>query len=175
MTGQSGSGKSSLVNRLRGLTPKDKRNPLYAKVGVTQTTKDIKSYPFPSNPLLELVDLPGCGTQKFSIDTYAEDMKFQDYDAFVLVTANRFTENDKTIATMIETNYKKPFFFCRSKMDATMEEEAINEEDDFDPEATEREVRDDCRVELGQAKKIYLISQVLKLSKFIPEFSHIDY
>ena len=124
VTGQSGSGKSSLVNRLRGLTPKDKRNPLYAKVGVTQTTKDIKSYPFPSNPLLELVDLPGCGTQKFSIDTYAEDMKFQDYDAFVLVTASRFTENDKKIATMIETNYKKPFFFCRNQMDTTIEEEA---------------------------------------------------
>ena len=103
VTGQSGSGKSSLINRLRDLAPKDKENPLYARVGVTETTTEIRSYEFPSNPLLQICDLPGVGTQKFPIEEDPDRMKFGDYDAFVLVTKDRFTENDKRLATMILT------------------------------------------------------------------------
>ena len=86
VTEQSGSGKSSLINRLRGFTPKDKGNPLYAGVGVTETTTEIRSYEFPSNPLLQICDLPGVGTQQFPIKEYPREMKFGEYDAFVLAT-----------------------------------------------------------------------------------------
>merc|ERR1711962_478361 len=161
VTGQSGSGKSSLINRLRGFTPKDKENPLYAGVGVTQTTTEIRSYEFPSNPLLQICDLPGAGTQKFPIEEYPREMKFGDYDAFVLVTKDRFTENDKRLATMIQTNYNKPYFFCRSKMDATMQEAADDQGADFDADITEKGVRDNCRAELDdRAKEVYLLAKV---------------
>merc|ERR1712223_404810 len=141
VTGQSGSGKSSLINRLRGFTPKDKENPLYAGVGVTETTTEIRSYEFPSNPLLQICDLPGAGTQNFPMEEYPDRMRFGDYDAFVLISKDRFTENDKRLATMIQTTYEKPFFFCRSKMDATMEEAADNLREEFDALATEEKVR----------------------------------
>ena len=160
VTGQSGSGKSSLINRLRGFTSEDRKNPLYAAVGVTETTTEIRCYEFPSNPLLQICDLPGVGTQKFPIEEYPDRMKFGDYDAFVLVTKDRFTENDKRLATMIQTTYKKPFFFCRSKMDATMKEAADDQGADFDAEATEKEVRDNCAAELDdRAKKVYLLAR----------------
>ena len=48
VTGQSGSGKSSLINRLRGFDSKDKKNPLYAAVGVTEQQQ--KSGPSPQTP-----------------------------------------------------------------------------------------------------------------------------
>ena len=161
VTGQSGSGKSSLINRLRGFDSKDKKNPLYAAVGVTETTTEIRSYKFPSNPLLQICDLPGVGTQKFPIEEYPDRMKFGDYDAFVLVTKDRFTENDKRLATMIQTTYNKPYFFCRSKMDATMEEEADNQGANFDAVETEKKVRNNCRTELEDgAREVYLLARV---------------
>ena len=105
VTGQSGSGKSSLINRLRDLTPKDKENPLFARVGVTETTTEIRSYEFPSNPLLQICDLPGAGTEQFPINSYPDMMNFRDYDAFILITKDRFFENDKRLATIIQTTY----------------------------------------------------------------------
>ena len=161
MTGPSGSGKSSLINQLRGFTPKDRGNPLYAAVGVTETTTEIQSYAFPSNPNLQVYDLPGAGEQKFPIKEYPDRMKFGNYDAFVLITKDRFTENDKRLAMMIQTTYNKPFFFCRSKMDATMKEAADDQGADFDAEATEKEVRDNCAAELDdRAKEVYLLARV---------------
>merc|ERR1712130_1063568 len=63
VTGQSGTGKSSLINRLRGLTPEDRKKPYYAKTGAgKETTSERREYEFPSSPLIKIYDLPGCGT-----------------------------------------------------------------------------------------------------------------
>jgi len=181
VTGQSGSGKSSLINRLRDLTPDDAylrdangddmkdengdevKNPLYAEAGITETTAEIKTYQFPSNPLLEICDLPGAGTEQFPINSYPDMMKFRDYDAFILITKDRFFENDKRLATIIQTTYNKPFFFCRTKMDATMKEEADNLRKKFDATVAEKKVRDNCKKELGDhEKEVYLLAKVEK-------------
>ena len=62
---------------------------------------------------------------------------------------------------MIQTTYNKPYFFCRSKMDATMKEAADDQGADFDAEATEKEVRDNCAAELDdRAKEVYLLARV---------------
>jgi predicted GTPase len=161
ITGQSGAGKSSLINKIRNFTPKDKKNELYASVGVTETTTEIKSYSFPDNPLITIYDLPGAGTEKFPMDTYGTDMEFGNYDAFVILTKDRFLECDKKIATMIKEVWKKPFFFARTKMDATMAEEAENKQEDFDAKETEKAIRTVCNDALADRadRKIYLIAK----------------
>ena len=94
--GQSGAGKSTFINKFRGLTPKDKNkkdsegNDLYAKVGLTETTVDIKRYEFAENKLIKLYDLPGAGTERFPIGTYPSLVKMEKYDAFILLTKDRF-------------------------------------------------------------------------------------
>ena len=166
VTGQSGSGKSSLINRLRGLTPKDKDrkdsegNPLYAPVGVKETTTERKCYAFPDNPLIKLWDLPGAGTKSFQIANYAKDMKFEEYDAFVFLTKDRFDENDTEIAKTI-SNLHKPFFLARSKMDNTIDSEALDQEENFSASETMNSIRDNCKEELGDAaQEIYLLSRL---------------
>ena len=58
--GQSGSGKSTFINKFRGLTPKDKfktnsvGKKLYAPVGLKETTFDIVHYEFEENPLIQV-------------------------------------------------------------------------------------------------------------------------
>ena len=157
VTGQSGSGKSSFINRMRGLKPKDKDA---APVGVTETTTERKCYAFPDNPLIKLWDLPGAGTEAFPIGSYAEDMKFDEYDAFVILTKDRFYENDKKIAETLK-DLGKPFFFARSKMDSTIQDQASDQEESFSASATMGAIRDNCRAELGDATQdIYLLAKV---------------
>ena len=167
VTGQSGTGKSSLINRLRGLTPEDRKKPYYAKTGAgKETTSERREYEFPSSPLIKIYDLPGCGTPAFPRNSYADEMEFDIYDAFVILTKDRFLEEDKAVATMIHTLAKpKPFFFCRSNMDETMKNAAKDELEDFDHEKLEKNIRDDClenledRAEYAHAKHIYLLAR----------------
>ena len=95
IVGQSGAGKSSFINTIRCVEKKDR---LFAKVGVVETTKDPRPYPFPDNSLITLWDLPGAGTSNFKAVEYAEEMKFSTFDAFVILSSERFTEIDKMIA-----------------------------------------------------------------------------
>jgi len=67
ITGNSGTGKSSLNNALRGLKPRDDGA---AAVGVKETTLDPHGYDFePAGPEMRLWDLPGAGTPKFPLDS----------------------------------------------------------------------------------------------------------
>ena len=161
---QLGCGKSSFINRLIGKADNNKRdsegNLLYSKPGVTECTTERKCYKFPGSPLIKLWDLPGAGTEKFPTDTYAEDMSFEDYDLFIILTKDRFYEMDKRIATLIN-NLGKPFFFARTKMDVTMREAADNNRESFSAEDTEAQIREDCRTQLDdRAKEIFLLAKV---------------
>ena len=112
--GNSGSGKSTLINTIRGLTADDEGA---AEVGVTETTLDIRSYPHPNNPMLKFWDLPGVGTNKFPIKTYLRDISVERYDFFLLITADRFTENDTRLGKEFRKQ-KKKYFFVRTKIGA---------------------------------------------------------
>ena len=112
------SGKSTFINKFRGLTPRDKLKTnsvgkkLYAPVGLKETTFEIHQYEFEENPLIQLYDLPGAGTDNFPIETYSEKIQIDQYDAFVLLTKDRFLENDKKISEEIMKR-GKPYFFAR--------------------------------------------------------------
>ncbi|XP_060578717.1 T-cell-specific guanine nucleotide triphosphate-binding protein 2-like [Ruditapes philippinarum] len=112
ITGNSGAGKSSFINSFRGLKANCEGA---AKVGVEETTILPTKYVHPVNDNLALWDLPGLGTQNFPKRTYLQDVKFDKYDFFLIITATRFTENDLWLAKEVEKRGKK-FFFIRSKM-----------------------------------------------------------
>lgn len=157
VVGQSGAGKSSFINTIRGL--EDDEDPLFAEVGVVETTMKKKSYEFPDHPLITLWDLPGAGTDKFPTEEYAETMGFSTFDAFVILSSERFTEIDKMIADEVQ-RIKKPFFFARTKMDEVMRNERKKKK--FDASKTSDKIREDCRKYLGADRKIFLIANALQ-------------
>jgi len=113
--GRSGVGKSSFINAIRRVDAGDKGS---AKVGVNETTVDVdRSYPYPSNPLLMFWDLPGVGTDHFPRQTYLSDIQVERFDFFLLITADRFTEDDTWLGREFDKLNKK-YFFVRTKVGA---------------------------------------------------------
>jgi len=113
--GRSGVGKSSFINAIRRVDPNDEES---APVGVKDTTVDVNhSYPHPSNPLLKFWDLPGVGTDLFPRQTYLSRIKVDRFDFFLLITADRFTEDDTRLGREFDKRNKK-YFFVRTKVGA---------------------------------------------------------
>ena len=93
--GRSGTGKSTLINSLRGIEPWDSDHKDRCKVGNIETTKEVsRPFKFPGNDKVRLYDLPGAGTQKFPIRSYEKDVEMDKYDAFVILCKDRFLEAD---------------------------------------------------------------------------------
>ena len=110
--GNSAVGKSSFINAIRRLTADDEGA---AQVGVEETTVDIRSYQHPNNPLLLFWDLPSIGADRFPEETYFSDIGVDRFDFFLLMTANRFTENDTWLLNVFRSRNKK-CFFVRTKI-----------------------------------------------------------
>ncbi|XP_067403991.1 interferon-inducible GTPase 5-like [Emydura macquarii macquarii] len=126
VTGQSGSGKSSFVNAIRGLEDTDDAA---AETGVTETTMKPTDYPHPTYPKVIVWDLPGIGTENFKSDTYLQQVEFSRYDFFIIISCTRFTSHDIKLAQEIHRLGKK-FYFVRSKVDQDLE----NEKQHYDEE-----------------------------------------
>ena len=159
VVGQSGAGKSSFINTIRCI--EDAMDPSFAKVGVKQCTMEKMSFEFPDNPLIKLWDLPGAGTSDFKAAEYAKQMEFSTYDAFVILSCDRFTEIDKMVADEVQ-KIKKPFFFARTKLDHVMKDQRRTLKEQFNASSTSDEIREDCRKQLGlgETQKIFLIANV---------------
>ena len=159
VVGESGAGKSAFINTIRGIQKGEKG---FAKVGVTEYTQTPKSYPFPENALINLWDLPGAGTDKFKADEYTTKMKFSTYDAFIILSSERFTEIDTMLVKEIQ-KLNKPFFFARTKMDNAMRDEKRNNKKSFKASSTSQQIRADCEEQLGEDHKerIFLIANLL--------------
>ncbi|XP_031168094.1 interferon-inducible GTPase 5-like [Sander lucioperca] len=158
ITGESGSGKSSFVNAFRGIHNRDKERA--APTGVTETTTDVKSYPHPNHPNVTLWDLPGVGTTKFPADEYLKKVEFERFDFFIIISADRFRENDVKLAEEIQ-KMKKKFYFVRSKIDHNIRDEEETQGSEFNEEETLKLMRENCiqglegRVESPQ---VFLVS-----------------
>ena len=111
--GNSGVGKSSFINAIRGLSAGDEGA---AAVGVTQTTMEPRSYPHPDNPMLKFWDLPGVGTDEFPRASYLNEIDVNRYDFFLLLCARRFTENDTWLCKEFQKRNKK-YFFVRTMIE----------------------------------------------------------
>lgn len=111
VTGASGAGKSSFINSIRGLTPED---PGAAEVGVNETTLKCNRYEHPRNKSFVVSDLPGVGTPNFPKETYLKKICFDQYDFFIIISKDRFTELDLWLAQEIREQ-KKIVFLCSIK------------------------------------------------------------
>ncbi|KAH1179923.1 interferon-inducible GTPase 5-like isoform X2 [Mauremys mutica] len=122
VTGESGSGKSSFVNAIRGLRDTDKGA---AEMGVNERTMKTTPYPHPTYPNVIVRDLPGIGTPTFKPDTYLKQVQFSRYDFFTIISCTRFTSHDIGLAQELQRLGKK-FYFVRSKVDQDLTNEKRN-------------------------------------------------
>jgi GTP-binding protein EngB required for normal cell division len=120
--GEVKSGKSSLVNAIRGVDPARARvssagsTAAAAAEGITECTTEPKPFPMPDCPFVVLWDLPGAGTLKCPAKEYFDTYKLQYYDVLLLVCSKTFSELDVDIAAQA-LEHQLPCFFVRSHFD----------------------------------------------------------
>ncbi|KAK1886405.1 Interferon-inducible GTPase 5 [Dissostichus eleginoides] len=139
VTGDTGSGKSTFVNAFRGIDNMDEHA---APTGCVETTMKVESYPHPQYPNVTLWDLPGICTPNFPADKYLQLVGFERFDFFIIISKDRFRQNDVKLALKIQTMGKK-FYFVRSKIDNNMRD-AKRSQKKFNAEDTLKKIRDDC-------------------------------
>lgn len=132
--GLSGSGKSSLINALVGQE--------ICETGVTETTIEAAG-PFEKGGL-SFYDLPGCGTTKFPANQYVENFKILKYDCLILVTSNRFYEEDLKLLKEL-AQHDKMVFVVRTKIDVAVDDGKFNV-----PKKTEAEILSQCAYDIEQ-------------------------
>ncbi|XP_017538197.1 interferon-inducible GTPase 5-like [Pygocentrus nattereri] len=161
VTGETGAGKSTFINVIRGLDDGDNDA---AETGVTETTTEPTSYKHPSMENVEFWDLPGIGSPNFKAKNYLKQVQFDRYDFFIIISSERFRENDIKLAKKIQKR-KKLFYFVRSKIDNDIRDEAQREQ--FNEEETLSKIRRNCEENLKgiENPKVFLISS-MNLSKF---------
>ena len=170
VTGKTGSGKSAFINTVRGLVADDVGA---AEVGTTEQNTEPHPYPHPDNPKLLFWDLPGVGTQKFPRDTYLKDIHFERFDCYIIITSERFTENDLWLAKQVESKGKK-FYFIRNKVDQDIRNELYDHPKLFDEATLIEKLRQNCLDNLQNAglkmSPVFIISSHL-INKEKWEFS----
>ncbi|XP_028633550.1 uncharacterized protein LOC114629644 isoform X2 [Grammomys surdaster] len=147
VTGETGTGKSSFINALRGVREEEGGA---APTGVVETTMERTPYPHPKLPNMTIWDLPGIGTTNFPPKTYLTEMKFGEYDFFIIISATRFKEIDANLAKAIEKMNTK-FYFVRTKVDQDVSNEQRSKPKSFNSDSVLKKIRDDCSEKLQEA------------------------
>ncbi|KAL4009666.1 hypothetical protein ACER0C_003518 [Sarotherodon galilaeus] len=156
VTGECGSGKSTFVNAFRGIKNKDEGA---APTGAVETTTEVTPYTHPNYPNVTLWDCPGIGTTRFPAKKYLELVEFEKFDFFIIISADRFRENDVKLAQEIERVGKK-FYFVRSKIDHNLRDEEESQKE-FDAQKTLASIKKNCTDglrELGIESPVFLVS-----------------
>ncbi|XP_023406472.2 interferon-gamma-inducible GTPase 10 [Loxodonta africana] len=158
VTGESGVGKSSLINALRGVGYEEEDA---APTGVVETTMKATPYKHPRFPNVTLWDLPGIGTINFRPQDYLRKVKFGEYDFFIIISATRFRQNDAQFAEVIKC-MKKNFYFVRTKVDIDLQNEQKSKPKNFEREEILQKIRNNCLASFRQIKmdkpQIFLVS-----------------
>ncbi len=114
ITGNSGTGKSSLINAFRGIWDDEQGA---AMTDVVESTSVVTPYPDPNpdNPFIWF-DVPGSGTLACSDWTYFNDQGLYIFDVIIILFNDRFTASDIAILKNSE-RYNIPTYIVRSKSD----------------------------------------------------------
>nr|XP_033776794.1 interferon-inducible GTPase 5-like [Geotrypetes seraphini] len=158
ITGESGSGKSSFVNAMRGLGDEEEES---AKTGVDETTMEPTAYHHPQYPNITLWDLPGIGTPNFQAHSYLEQVNFEQYDFFIIIASDRFKSNHVKLARDIQEMGKK-FYFVRSKVDQDLIASKERRPSTFDEGKILESIRRNCienlKKENVKSLQVFLLS-----------------
>lgn len=156
--GTSGTGKSSFINAVLGLTADDEGS---AEVGVTETTHTVKKYPHPRHNNLVLWDLPGVGTPSFNRENFFNKVNVNYYDFVILLTADRFRDDDIWLARELDAQ-KKVFYFARNKIGQDIGNDKISHPKSHNETKLLEDIRNNCELNLRNLEskrliKVYLI------------------
>ncbi|KAL4076408.1 interferon-inducible GTPase-domain-containing protein [Scleroderma citrinum] len=113
VVGLAGSGKSSLINAVRGLC---NNSPDAAPTGVTEMTPEVKRYPPTNNQPVAWYDIPGAGTLSVPGWQYFRTQGLYVFDCIIVLMNERFTETDIAILDNCR-QLKIPAYIVRSKAD----------------------------------------------------------
>lgn len=179
IAGVAGSGKSSLVNALRGLRNSDSGA---APTGVVETTTTIVPYR-DSNHRLPFVwyDIPGAGTLSQPGWQYFNNQGLFIFDCIIVLVGERFTQMDTAILENCQ-RFQIPTYIVRSKADvhirSLMSDMSYDSDDDDEPQyetmynaARQRYISDsratvqkNLRDAMIPPQKVYLVSNKVLLS-----------
>uniref|UniRef100_A0A8D0BIL9 IRG-type G domain-containing protein n=1 Tax=Salvator merianae TaxID=96440 RepID=A0A8D0BIL9_SALMN len=141
VVGEPGSGKSSFINAMLGLSPDD---PGAAETGVQSTTTVIKDYPHPTLPHVILWDLPGRGASSFDEKISSKQVSLERYDFFFIVGSQRFRSTHVDLVHEIQ-EMKKKFFFVRTKVDLDLDASKRQRPSSYSEDGVLSAIREDCR------------------------------
>ncbi|XP_072011042.1 interferon-inducible GTPase 5-like [Engystomops pustulosus] len=165
ITGESGTGKSTFVNAIRGMDDEEEGS---AKTGVVETTMEPTPYTHPNYPNVTVWDLPGIGSPNFVAANYLQSVEFSRYDFFVIMSSERFKQNDVDLAKAIQAMDKK-FYFVRSKVDSDLHASEKRRKKTYSEEGVLSEIRENCIISLRDGEiinpRVFLIS-CLELDKY---------
>ncbi|XP_052050339.1 uncharacterized protein LOC127693478 [Apodemus sylvaticus] len=160
VTGETGTGKSSFINALRGVRDEEEGA---APTGVVETTMKRTPYPHAKLPNVTIWDLPGIGTTNFPPQNYLMEMKFDEYDFFIIISATRFKEIEIHLAKAIEKMNTK-FYFVRTKIDQDVSNEQRSKPRTFNRDSVLKKIREDCSGHLQKALSsqppVFLVSNL---------------
>nr|XP_005312371.1 interferon-inducible GTPase 5-like [Chrysemys picta bellii] len=158
--GEAGSGKSALVNALRGVGCGE---PEAAPTGVTATTQKATAYAHPTVPGLYLWDLPGVGVTEEDVGR----LDLSRYDFFLLTASERYRHAQSQLARAISAAGKR-FFFIRTKVDVDAQP---GSEPGPEPGPLE-EIRSSCVDALQKdgvgSPRVFLVSSLLREAYDLP-------
>ncbi|XP_072281542.1 interferon-inducible GTPase 5-like [Pyxicephalus adspersus] len=165
VTGESGSGKSTFINVIRGLGDEDEGS---AKTGVVQTTMVATPYSHPRHRNVKYWDLPGIGTDSFRPNEYLKLVNLEQFDFFVIVTSERFKDCHIQLAQAINSMGKK-FYFVRNKIDADLNASRTLRKSSYNEDQILKEIRNNCVKRLFESgimfPRVFLLS-CLELEKY---------
>eukprot|EP00054_Salpingoeca_dolichothecata_P027615 m.203436 g.203436 ORF g.203436 m.203436 type:complete len:197 (+) comp26002_c0_seq12:223-813(+) len=119
VAGETGSGKSTFINTVRGLRPDADLELRPARADVVECTADPARYPFPERENVYLVDLPGCNSPRYPMDTYAQKVGLELFDMVLILFAGRVHDNDVRLAKLVG-QVGIPCLFVRTKVDVSI-------------------------------------------------------
>jgi predicted GTPase len=135
--------------------------------GVTESSIVPTSYEHQTNPNICFWDLPGIGTPNYhdhNISAYYEKVCIEKYDMFLIVSSQRFLNDDLMLAEKVKS-MGKSFFFVRTKIDNDKRAEKRRLKTEFNEKEMLERIRNDCAENLKKLNKfnktemkIFLIS-----------------